>query len=173
MKLFSALLLSLVAISASAYTFPENTHYELCFTPQHNCTEMLVQRINEAKTNIRMQGYSFTSYPIAKALVKAHERGVDVKGIFDKSNFTKNYFSFAPYLKKHGIPIWKDSMVGIAHNKVMIIDDQTVETGSFNFTKAAQKKNAENMLIIDSQQLAQQYLKNWSFRQKQSKAIQV
>lgn len=160
-----------ISIQAFAFTFPANTHYELCFTPQHNCTEMLIQRINAAKTSIDMQGYSFTSYPIAKALVRAHERGVKVRGIFDKSNFQKQYFSFAPYLQKHGIPIWKDSPIGIAHNKVMIIDAATVETGSFNFTKAAQKKNAENMLIIDSKKLAAQYEVNFLYRKSLSKKM--
>lgn len=172
MKAILVISLTLFSTTIFASTFPSNTHYELCFTPQHNCTGMLIDRIKKAKQTIYMQAYSFTSYGIAHALVKAHNRGVKVKGVFDQSNFKKNYFSFAPYLKKHGIAIWEDKIrKGIAHNKVMIIDGQTVETGSFNFTKAAQKKNAENMLIIDDKTLAQAYLANWKSRQKQGKKI--
>jgi phosphatidylserine/phosphatidylglycerophosphate/cardiolipin synthase-like enzyme len=50
----------------------------------------------------------------------------------------------------------------IAHNKVMVIDRETVITGSFNFTRAAEEKNAENLLIIKSNDLARAYIDNWS-----------
>ena len=54
-----------------------------------------------------------------------------------------------------------DANHAIAHNKVIVIDGETVITGSFNFTKAAQEKNAENLLIIRGQALAAQYTQNW------------
>jgi phosphatidylserine/phosphatidylglycerophosphate/cardiolipin synthase-like enzyme len=69
------------------------------------------------------------------------------------------------------VPLWEDYKLRIAHNKVMIFDGQTVETGSFNFTDAAQYHNAENMLIIHNQALAQKYLANWEKRKQQSKRI--
>ena len=71
------------------------------------------------------------------------------------------------FLKKH-IPIWIDNKPRIAHNKVMIIDDTWVETGSFNFTYSAQKYNAENMLWIKDKALAKKYLKNWFYRKGKS-----
>jgi phosphatidylserine/phosphatidylglycerophosphate/cardiolipin synthase-like enzyme len=54
-----------------------------------------------------------------------------------------------------------DSVHAIAHNKVIVIDGETVITGSFNFTKAAEENNAENLLIINDKKLAEQYIKNW------------
>lgn len=147
-----------------------NTPYELCFTPQDNCTKLLVNHINAAKHRINAQIYSFTSYKIAHALAQAVKRGVNVTVIFDHSNFKKRYFSFAPYLKKRGISCYIDEGVkSIAHNKVMVLDQDWIETGSFNYTKAAQTKNAENMLLIQSKQLNQQYEKNFKRRLGESK----
>ena len=60
-----------------------------------------------------------------------------------------------------GIPTKIDAQHAIAHNKIMVIDDQTIITGSFNFTKAAEEHNAENMLVIHSPELATKYTANW------------
>lgn len=153
---------------ALAFSFPKDTPYQVCFTPQHYCTGLIDDHIYAAKKSIYVQAYSFTSRNIAKALVRAAKRGVKVYVILDKSNFQKGRFSFAGYLAKNHIPIWNDNQLRIAHNKVMIFDGTTVETGSFNFTYSAQKHNAENVLIIQSKPLAQQYLQNWFARQKRS-----
>jgi len=120
-----------------------------------------------------MQAYSFTSYKIAHALTSAAERGIQVKVILDKSNFMPGQFSQANYLLKNNIPVWMDDELSIAHNKVLIIDNAIIETGSFNYTGAAQYKNAENVLIINSNDLAQQYLQNWEYRRAHSKQIKA
>ena len=109
---------------------------------------------------ILVQAYSFTSAPIAKALLNAHKRGVQVQVILDKSQRTEKYSS-ADFLANQGVPTMIDAQHAISHNKVMIIDGETVLTGSFNFTKAAQEKNAENLLIIRDPALAAQYTQNW------------
>jgi phosphatidylserine/phosphatidylglycerophosphate/cardiolipin synthase-like enzyme len=136
----------------------------VCFTPGQNCTGELVQAIGSAKQSILVQAYSFTSKPIADALVDAKHNGVDVKVILDKSQ-VKERNSVLGYLASQQIPIWIDNRVAIAHNKVMIFDEQSVSTGSFNFTNSAQKRNAENLLILKDSALAQQYAKNWYSRQ--------
>lgn len=107
-----------------------------------------------------VQAYSFTSAPIAKAVVDAHKRGVQVKVILDKSQRTEKYSS-ADFVAYAGIPVSIDAKHKIAHNKVMIIDGSTVITGSFNFTKSAEEGNAENLLIIYDPDLAVKYTENW------------
>jgi len=67
-----------------------------------------------------------------------------------------------------GIPTYIDAAHAIAHNKIMIIDRETVITGSFNFTKAAEEKNAENLLIIKNKELAKIYLDNWERHKEHS-----
>ena len=147
------------------------TQMQVCFTPGEDCSALLISQINTAQKSIEVQAYSFTSYKIAKALVNAAQRGVDVKIILDKTQFDGAHFSVAAYLQKAGISLYDDDQVVIAHNKVMIIDNAIVETGSFNFTYAAQDKNAENMLIIYNTNLAQEYLNNWNSREQQSQLI--
>lgn len=136
----------------------------VCFTPGQNCTGELVQAIGSAKQSILVQAYSFTSKPIAEALVDAKHNGVDVKVILDKSQI-KERNSVLGYLASQQIPIWIDNRVAIAHNKVMVFDNQSVSTGSFNFTVGAQRRNAENLLILNDGTLAKQYAKNWYSRQ--------
>jgi len=139
---------------------PTPVIWSVCFSPKGGCTEAIVQELGKAKSSILVQAYSFTSAPIAKGLVAAHERGVKVEMILDKSNLTAEYTS-GPFVTKAGIPLKIDSAHDIAHNKIMIIDGETVISGSFNFTKSAEDKNAENLLIIRDKPLAEKYIKNW------------
>lgn len=159
-------LLLFVGISAQAAVL-NNAAYEVCFTPGGQCTSMIVSAINKADKSIDVQAYGFTSAPIVKALLQAKKRGVTVSAIVDKSNATHSYSAITTLMNNH-IPVKIDSKVAIAHNKVMVIDGKTVITGSFNFTKSAQTRNAENVLIITDNQLAQAYLYNFNRRLKVS-----
>jgi phosphatidylserine/phosphatidylglycerophosphate/cardiolipin synthase-like enzyme len=133
---------------------------EVYFSPNDGATTAIVREIDGARSEILVQAYSFTSAPIAKALLKAHQRGVKVQAILDKSQKTQRYSS-ASFLTNSGIPTFIDHKHAIAHNKIILIDRAVVITGSFNFTKAAEEKNAENLLIIRSKELAKPYLENW------------
>jgi phosphatidylserine/phosphatidylglycerophosphate/cardiolipin synthase-like enzyme len=135
-----------------------------CFAPEHHggttCTDQIVTAIASAHKLILVQAYGFTSAPIAKALADARKRGIDVRVILDKSNLKEGYSS-AAFLQHMGIAALIDSDHAIAHNKVMVIDAREVITGSFNFTKAAQQKNAENVVFIDDPATATAYAQNW------------
>jgi phosphatidylserine/phosphatidylglycerophosphate/cardiolipin synthase-like enzyme len=143
--------------------------WEVYFSPHGGATEAIIRQLNKAKSTILVQAYSFTSAPIAKALLNAHKRGVKVEVILDKSQRTDEYSS-ATFLYNAGIPVKIDAQHAIAHNKIMIIDGETVITGSFNFTKAAEENNAENLLIIHDKKLAGQYIKNWQEHAQHSEA---
>jgi len=142
---------------------------EVYFSPNDGATEAIVREIDRARSEILVQAYSFTSAPIAKALLRAHRRGVKVQAILDKSQKTQKYSS-ASFLTNSGIPTYIDDKHAIAHNKIIIIDRAVVITGSFNFTKAAEEKNAENLLIIRSKELAKPYLENWQCHREHSAA---
>jgi len=114
-----------------------------------------------------VQAYGFTHPGIAKALAHAETRGVDVEVILDKSNRSESY-SEANFVANAGIRTFIDARHPIAHNKVIVIDEREVITGSFNFTRAADEKNAENLLILNSSTLAKRYLDNWHAHQVHS-----
>jgi len=160
-KLFIVFCLLLVYTSAYAYDITlHDTPVSIYFSPKGGAQQAIVNAINQAKESIYVQAYSFTSAPIAKALVDASQRGVKVEVVLDRSQ-RKATYTGATFLKNEGIPVWIDDRHAIAHNKVMIFDGATVITGSFNFTKAAEEKNAENLLIIRDSGLAKLYMENW------------
>jgi phosphatidylserine/phosphatidylglycerophosphate/cardiolipin synthase-like enzyme len=147
----------------------DHAQTEVYFSPNEGATDAIVRELDRARSEILVQAYSFTSAPIAKALLKAHKRGVKVQAILDKSQRTQKYSS-ASFLANSGIPTFIDDKHAIAHNKIILIDRQIVITGSFNFTKAAEEKNAENLLIIRSKELAKPYLENWQRHRDHSAA---
>ena len=138
---------------------------DVCFTPPSGCSERIIEVINNSKTSIYVQAYGFTSKTIADSLINAHLRGVKVSVILDRSNVTQGYSKFKD-LKNAGVSVSLDVVPGIAHNKVMIIDEKKVITGSFNFTDAADKRNSENVIIIEDKETVKQYLNNWYNRKK-------
>jgi phosphatidylserine/phosphatidylglycerophosphate/cardiolipin synthase-like enzyme len=115
---------------------PATCNWEVYFSPHGGCTDAVIRELNKAQITVLVQAYSFISAPIAEALLNAHKRGLRIEVILDKSQKTQKYSS-ATFLNNQGIPVKIDAARAIAHNKVMIIDGETVITGSFNFTKAA------------------------------------
>ena len=160
-KLILFLLILVLPVTAAAKDLTlTNAPAQVYFSPRGGCTEAIVDALDKAMSEIFVQAYSFTSKDIAKALVNATKRGVHVEIILDKSNRSKKY-SAGDFTAHMGIPTYIDAQHAIAHNKVMVIDRETVITGSFNFTKAAENNNAENLLIIRSKELAKEYIENW------------
>jgi phospholipase D-like protein len=147
---------------------------EVCFAPRLSggCdpTGSIVRAVDQAHKQVLVQAYEFTSAAIAKSVVDAQKRGLDVRVILDKSNLHEGYSS-ATFFQHEGVPLLIDSMHAIAHNKIIILDGETVITGSFNFTKSAETRNAENLVIIHDPVLAAQYLQNWKIHAAHSTAI--
>lgn len=170
-------LLPFLLLHSSAYAFEQtqngkihsiesNGTLQVLFTPEDNATRQIVLAIEQAQKQVLVQTYSFTSREIAQALIVAKQRGIDVQIIADAEQTNKIEFSKVPSIAAGGVPVFIDSLHSSAHNKVMIIDTESttpiVITGSFNFTHAAQYKNAENLLIFRSNQaLTAAYLENW------------
>jgi phospholipase D len=148
----------------------EKSPLRVCFSPEGQCTDKVVDAINSAQSSISVAAYAFTCPRIAEALRDAYRRGVDVKLLIDKSQLKEKYSQLS-FLLKEGIPVYIDATEGISHNKSMILDNRWVLTGSFNFTRAANSKNAENILLIDDPSLAQIYKENWDNRVERAKRI--
>ncbi|MBZ0091830.1 MAG: phospholipase D family protein [Sulfuricellaceae bacterium] len=139
---------------------------QLAFSPEDDATGLIVRAIGEARQQILVQAFSFTSRDIAAALLAAKRRGIDVRLIADREQMEKTDRGKVREMAAGGIPTLIDASHAAAHNKVMVIDARTpgatVVTGSFNFTYAAQTKNAENVLILRGNlPLADAYRANW------------
>lgn len=139
---------------------------ETGFSPEGSARTLVLKTINSAHHSIRMLSYSFTAPDIMKALAEAHDRGVDVRIVVDeRGNHNKSSRAAMNYIVNHGIPLRTDHHYPIQHDKVMIIDGDTVETGSFNYTASAERRNSENVVVIHhAPALAQAYLAHWQTR---------
>jgi phosphatidylserine/phosphatidylglycerophosphate/cardiolipin synthase-like enzyme len=133
---------------------------EVYFSPRGGCTEAVVREVGKARKTVWVQAYSFTSAPIARALMEASRRGVKVRVILDRSQRSERYTA-ADFLAHAGIPVYIDARHAIAHDKVMVIDGRTVLTGSFNFTKSAEENNSENLLVLREPGLVLRYADHW------------
>lgn len=142
----------------------------VCFTPPSGCGSLIAQEIVKAQKTIYVQAYGLTSISIIHQLKAAKDRGVLVRILLDGGNLSDNQQVLTELLK-YGIDVRFDKMPGIAHNKVMIIDNNKVITGSFNFTSAADHRNAENVILIEDANIASIYLKNWKNREKESRSL--
>lgn len=136
---------------------------KVCFTPSQACLPMIVAELDQAKITIQMQAYSLTSKPIADALIRAKKRGVHVIVLADKSQKRERYTQIK-LLKRAGIAVYIDYRPAIAHNKIIIIDGVTVIGGSYNFSKSAESRNAENVTIIKNKDFAALYDANFKKR---------
>ena len=130
------------------------------FSPNGGVTDMLVAYIGGATKNIRVLAYNFTSVPISNALIGAHQRGVDVQIVLDRSVPTERG-SALPAIQSAGIPVRIDSVHNIAHNKSILVDDAWVETGSFNYSPNAELHNGENAIICHSADAYALYRADW------------
>ncbi len=135
---------------------------EVHFSPKGGCTETVVRELAAARHVIQVLAYSFSSKPIAQALVDAKLRGVHVEIVLDHSNEAESYSDLHFFLEQGLTPVI-DPHHAIAHNKVMIIDNRTLVTGSFNFTHQAEAENAENLLVIKGHpELLKAYRQNFA-----------
>ena len=139
---------------------------QYAFSPDGNAAELVISAIDSARGEILVQAFSFTHERIADALVRAHRRGAEVQVIVDPGQVELIEHNVVGALAHAGIPVYTDAAHSSAHDKVMVIDARgtlpLVVTGSFNFTFAAQYRNAENVLVISgNRELVHAYLANW------------
>ena len=161
------LLLTFVHVSHAREISPApQTTYEALFTPGDAIDARLVEMIDGARSEVLVNAFTFTNRRIERALIKAHTRGVRVEIVADRMQALDLPGSAVPALARQGVAVWLDGNFAAAHNKVMIVDGASTQaaiaTGSYNYTAAAQSRNAENVLIVrHDAALALQYRANF------------
>jgi phosphatidylserine/phosphatidylglycerophosphate/cardiolipin synthase-like enzyme len=151
---------------------PVSATYEVAFSPSKQSEDVILRFITEAKRSVHVAAYSFTSKEIAQALLDAKARGVDVRVVVDRSQETGKY-SAATFLANHAVSVRVDGEYQLQHQKIMVVDSASVETGSYNFTASARDRNSENVIIIrNAPELAGLYEVNWEKMWKESVVIE-
>lgn len=142
------------------------TSIECAFSPDGDAETLILKVIDSSEKSIRMAAYSFTSPPVMKSLLAAKKRGVDVKIVIDqKGNRDRANKSAMNLMVNANIPLRTISKYKIHHDKYIVADGKTVETGSFNYSKAAATSNSENVVVIwNDPEIANRYLQHWESR---------
>ncbi len=143
--------------NSNSTTVPAAGTIEIAFSPDEGAENLVLKVINSAHSSIHMLSYSFTSAPVTQALLDAKHRGVDVKLVADYENnleVDRNGKFKSPKavaalsaLATAGIDVRTIKVYAIHHDKVILIDQQSCELGSFNYSDAAAHRNSENVLV--------------------------
>lgn len=160
------------AVHAQASTqVPAGAQTEVGFSPKQGARELVVKTINSAHSRIDMSAYSFTSADVTRALLASIKRGVKLRLMVDyKANFTGNSSksrAAMSALVNAGAQVRSVDVYPILHDKYVIVDGQHLETGSFNYSRAADVSNSENVIVFwnapaVSRQFTQHFEHNWS-----------
>jgi len=134
--------------------------FETYFAPEDNVRRELLAEIEDADRTIDFMAFSFTSDDLAEAMAKRIAKGVTVRGIFESRNAGSRYTD-DDFLARQGAQVRLDQNPYTMHNKVIIIDTETVVTGSYNFSNNAEHDNDENVLIIHSPAVAERYVRRF------------
>jgi phosphatidylserine/phosphatidylglycerophosphate/cardiolipin synthase-like enzyme len=124
------------------------------FSPVDKVVDKLVAEMNEAQHSIKFMMFTFTQKDITNAMIARSKAGVQVEGVIENRGASQGS---APAFYCAHVPAKLDGNKYTMHHKVVIIDDKTVITGSFNFTQTANDANDDNVLIIDSPAVATLY----------------
>ena len=134
-----------------------STQVEVYFSPEDGVAKHVLQRLAAAKRSIHFMTFSYTADTIADAMVAQAKAGLPVRGVFEAQNARGTGADFNR-LQQGGVDVLEDGNCYILHHKVIIVDERTVITGSYNFTGSAERDNDENLVIVDDPVLARAYL---------------
>jgi phosphatidylserine/phosphatidylglycerophosphate/cardiolipin synthase-like enzyme len=168
-------LVALFAASAAVADTTAGRHFaatgtiEVAFAPGDRIDRLIIGEIDQSRHDVAVLAYSFTDRTIARALIRARQRGVQVQVVADREQARALPQNVLKDLVAGGVDVWLDGNFQSAHNKVIVIDADapraTTITGSYNFTIAAQRANAENVIVLrDNPPVARAHRDNWAQR---------
>jgi phosphatidylserine/phosphatidylglycerophosphate/cardiolipin synthase-like enzyme len=164
------------APSPAPHRAAPNARVESYFTPGDAIDRLIAARIDGARSTVRVAAYLFTNRRLAGALARAAKRGLAVELVADAAQFQSGGLPRLRELDRAGVRIWLREGLAAFHHKYVIVDAGTptaaVVTGSFNFTQAAQERNAENVVVIGSREVAARFLADFERHRAASSRLQ-
>jgi phosphatidylserine/phosphatidylglycerophosphate/cardiolipin synthase-like enzyme len=143
------------------------------FSPRGGCQDALVRELQAARHEILVQAYAFTAAPLTAVLVEAKKRGVHVEIVLDRGNESERFADLKTLLDQ-GLHPLIDGEHSVAHNKVIVIDQRVVVTGSYNFTTQAEADNAENLVVLKGlPEVVKRYRDNFLAHKAHSKPAEL
>ena len=136
------------------------TLIQIYFSPEDDVLDRIIPIVAGAQTNIRFLAFSFTDYPLAKAMIDRYTAGVDVAGVYEKTGSETEGAELRTFFCAL-VPVRQDGNPRFLHDKLIVVDNRIVITGSFNFSNNATDNNDENVIIIDSPEIAALYMQEF------------
>ena len=140
---------------------------QACFSPAGKCSSLIIREIQQAKKELLVAVYAFTSDELATVVVQAKKRGLAVQVVIDRDFDAGNERSKGKFLEAQRVPVRRIAAIksnppvkeaGLMHQKFAVFDRNTLLTGSYNWTHAADRLNDENLLFFrDAGPLAEEY----------------
>ena len=163
------LALNLILISFFFFISSSYAEIKIFFSPKGGIAEEIIKQIDSAEAYVDTAMYSFTYESIAEAIIRAKNRGVQIRIPMDKGQ-SQGKSSKYKFLLDNDIAIIQDRHAGIMHNKIAIIDGRILFTGSYNWSKSAEERNEENLLeFIDEEEIIEIYQERldylWKFNE--------
>lgn len=153
----------LVLILSLYFCASSYAEIRIFFSPRGGIAEEIIKQIDNAESYVDIAMYSFTYGPTAEAIIRAKNRGVTIRILMDKGRSQKKS-SKHKFLLDNKIVIIQDRRSGIMHNKIAIIDGRILFTGSYNWSKAAEETNQENLLeFIDEKEIIKVYQERFDY----------
>jgi phosphatidylserine/phosphatidylglycerophosphate/cardiolipin synthase-like enzyme len=154
-----------VTATVTAYTTVRETVKEtvtiggvqrVCFSRVDDCSSIIIKIIDSAEKYVYVAIYSFTLDSLGDALIRARDRGVDVKVVIEREQGEVKGSEYERLLKA-GINVRLDGNKYLMHHKFMVVDGKIVVTGSYNWSYSAEENNDENMIVVSNPDVARLY----------------
>ncbi len=133
---------------------------EICFSAIMDCSSIIQQYIMRANHSIYVMVYSFTQDRLGRALVDAARRGVEVLVIVEERQVSE--YSEVERLRNAGVKVFLDGNPFLMHHKVAIIDGVFVITGSYNWSRSAEERNDENLVVLRGEHVATLFIEEFN-----------
>jgi phosphatidylserine/phosphatidylglycerophosphate/cardiolipin synthase-like enzyme len=142
------------------YVKIKDTDINVYFSPEDNIERIILERIKKAKKSVHFMAFSFTSEKLGEEMIRLRKKGILVGGIIEKIGSNTSSSEYVK-MRLEGIQVLTDKNKYRMHHKVIIIDEETVITGSYNFSKNANEKNDENIIILHNKEIAGLFFKEF------------
>ena len=139
----------------------EDTIVEVYFSPDDGVLDQIISLVRGAQDSIDILAFSLTSDDLADALLDQSSQGVDVSAVFDAEQVDSNIGGKYEVLLDAGLDVRRDTLDGLMHHKVIVVDNQVVLFGSYNFSNNAEYKNDENVVIVYDADLAGEFTREF------------
>jgi len=139
----------------------DGTRVDTYFSPDDHVLNTIYDLLSNANESIYFLAFSFTSNELGEIVRTKADAGLTIKGVMDQEQVASNTGTEFDPFRQAGLDVLIDGNDGQMHHKVFIVDGKIVVLGSYNFSKSAEEKNDENIIIVYNEQIADFYMQEF------------